>query len=228
MSNVPRNLAPTRLYDVETSERVNLLAQQRKTPLLLYGIFVELVRNFYSDAYNIPINTCATWSEDEHASGIWIDTEYKWEDKTVEKRPAIYVKLSAVKYGSTVGQSAGPMSMGMDLKEADYFFSRVGEGTVTFVHIGSTKGQSVALSGSTLDYLDAFATVIRDDFCFEEFEVLEITPPRLDKSEPKDMYHSDVICRFKFQETWTLKLESPKLKKLVFNAGQNLLQGVSI
>jgi hypothetical protein len=228
MSNTPRNLQPTQLYDVETSERVNLLAQQRKTPLLLYGIFVELMRNFYSDAYNLPINVCAVWTDDETTSAIWIDTEYKWEDRTAEKRPAIYVKLTSIKYSATVGQNAGPMSMGMDLKEADYFFSRVGEGHVQFVHIGATKGQSVALAGSTLDYLDAFATVIRDDFCFEEFEVIEVTPPKLDKSESKDMYHSDVICRFKFQETWTLKLESPKLKKLVFDAGQNLLQGATI
>jgi hypothetical protein len=218
--------ASVRLYDQELADQLNLLGQLRKTPLLLYGIFVELVRQFYSNAYNIPINTCAIWTADEETSGMWIDSDYKVEDSKIEKRPAIYVKLGPIEYSSATGQSNS--QTGMVLEEGQYNYSRYGQGTVTFRHIGTSKGQTMVLAGSTLDYLDAFANIIAGDFCFEQFEVVRLTPIALDKSESKDRYHCDIVCRFKFQDTWTLKLESPKLKKLTFTAGQNLLTGDSI
>lgn len=220
MSNVPLPLKEERIYPKEIAQYIPLLQHLRKTPLILYGIFVELLRQFYSDAKNIPINTCAVWDPDPKVSGIWIDTEYNFEDNVLEKRPAIYVKLGEISYNSTTGRRDS--RIGMNLEDGEYYFSRVGQGYVSFVHIGATKGQTIVLAGATLDYLDAFSSVIQRDFCFESFDVVKLSPIRIDKSEAKDTYHSDVVCAFSFQDVWTLKLESQKLKKLTMNVANNL------
>jgi hypothetical protein len=219
MSNVPYDVPDTDFHDREMAERVKLIAQLRKTPIVLYGIFLELARQFYSDSNNIPIDVVAVWEPDVLKTGIWIDTEYKWEDETPEFRPAIYVKLGAIKYDSLTGRHDG--MTGMDLEQGEYHFSRNGTGTVSWVHIGRSKGEAVILAGATLDYLDAFSRVIRDDFCFQTFEVVGLSPMALDK-ESKERYRSIITASFSFQDTWSLKLESQKLKRLVFNAGQGL------
>jgi len=219
MSNTPYEVPDTSFHDRETADRIKLIAELRKTPLVLYGIFLELARQFYSDSNSIPIDVEATWDPEPTKSKIWIDTEYRWEDEDPEFRPAIYVKLGAIEYKSLTGRHDG--LMGTDLEQGEYHFSRNGTGTVSWIHIGRKKGEAVILAGATLDYLDAFSRVIRDDFCFQTFEVMGLSPMALDK-ESKERYRSVVTATFSFQDTWALKLESQKLKRLVFNAGQGL------
>jgi hypothetical protein len=220
MSNVPKPIEDTSFHDREVAEEVKLIAQLRKTPLVLYGIFLELARQFYSDSNNIPIDVTPTWNPEPTQSKIWIDTEYRWEDENPEFRPAIYVKLGDIKYDSLTGRHDGLMRV--DLEQGEYHFSRNGTGTVSWIHIGRKKGEAVILAGATLDYLDAFSKVIRDDFCFQTFEVVGMSPMALDK-ESKERYRSVVTASFSFQDTWALKLESQKLKRVVFNAGQGLV-----
>lgn len=217
MSNTPYDIPDASIHDRELADRVKLIAQLRKTPLVLYGIFLELARQFYSDSNNIPIDVNAVWNSDPAKSGIWIDTEYRWEDENPEFRPAIYVKLGDIKYDSLTGRHDG--ELGMDLEQGEYHFSRNGTGTVSWVHIGRKKGEAVILAGATLDYIDAFSKVIRDDFCFQTFELVGLSPMALDK-ESKERYRSVITASFSFQDTWALKLESQKLKRLVINAGQ--------
>lgn len=206
--------------DEGIADRVELLCHIRKTPNVLMGMFLELTRQFYSDWHHIPIDTCAHWDVDPLKSTIWIDSEYEWNEDGVEQRPAIYVKLGDITYASLTGRKDG--KMGMDLEEGEYKYTRNGEGTVSWVHIGSSKTEAAVLAGSTLDYIDAFSAVIRDDLKFQSFAVVSVSPMAIDK-ESKERYRSVVTASFAFQDTWTLKLESPKLKKLIYRTGQGLL-----
>jgi hypothetical protein len=202
------------------AEKISLLCHIRKTPNVLYGMFLELTRQFYSDHNNIPIDTCAHWDPDPTKSSIWIDEEMEWDEENIEKRPAIYIKLGNITYKSLTGRHDS--RMGVDLEQGEYKQSRNGEGTVTWVHIGSSKTEAAILAGSTLDYIDAFSWVIRDDLRFQTFELSSISPMAYEK-ESKERFRSVVTAAFTFQDTWTIKLESPKLKKVLFNAGQGLI-----
>lgn len=110
----------------------------------------------------------------------------------------------------------------MCLEEGEYRYTRNGEGTVSWVHIGSSRTEAAVLAGSTLDYIDAFGAIIRDDLKFQSFELASVSPTALDK-ESKERYRSVVTASFAFQDTWTLKLESPKLKKIIYRTGQGLI-----
>jgi hypothetical protein len=208
--------------DAATADKVDLLCHVRKTPNVLYGMFTEIIKQFYSGADNLPMEIPQNkiWHPDPSKTKIWIDTELEWDPDAIEFRPAIYVELSQLTYKSATGRHDG--AMGMDLEQGEYHFTRSGSGTVSFNHVGSTKGESAAFSGATLDFLDGFGSVIRDMFHFEILELASLSPIQLDK-ESRERYRSIVAVNFVFQDTWTLKLESPKLKRLVFRAGQNLV-----
>lgn len=208
-----------------TAQQTKLLCHIRKTPIVLYGLFVEILRQMYVNALNLPIDVCATWDKDPRKTKIWIDTEFKWEDESPNFRPAIYVKLGAIQYKSITGRHDSLYSQ--DLVQGEMHYSRSGAGTVTYVHIGHSKGESVALAGSTLDFLDAFATVIRDDLNFTTFELITTNPMTVDK-EAREKYRSEVVIAFSFEDSWSLKLESPKLKRIVFKAGQEMLDGAML
>ena len=221
-SNVPREVVDGPLMDRHTSNRLELLCHIRKTPNVLYGMFTEVIKQFYVNEDNLPIEIPSnrTWDADPKKTKIWIDSELEWDPDAIEFRPAIYVELSQIAYKSTTGRHDG--AIGMDLEQGEYHFSRTGTGNVSFNHVGSTKGESAAFAGATLDFLDGFSKVIRDSLNFEVFELQALSPISLDK-ESRERYRSIVAVNYVFQDTWSLKLESPKLKRLIFRVGQNLM-----
>ena len=192
------------------------VCETRKTSTVLYGIFSELVRQMY--AYNGPDERLfgtpgVVWTPDPQTTGIWIDTELRWEQEHPEFRPAIYVKLGQINYSTVDGSRLGLVDL--DVQEAEYHYARVGDGSVSFVHIGSTAGEACALADATLDYLDAFSPVITRDFCFNWFTLASRAPVQQAASDSKERYASTVTYAFRFTDTWTLKLESPKLRGVI-------------
>ena len=207
----------------DLAQEEGLLCHIRKTPLVLYGMFVNITQQLYGSDINLPIDVCAKWDKDPTKTKIWIDTEYKWEDESPAFRPAIYIKLGQITYKSVTGRHDALYSV--DLVQGEQLFSRSGAGTATWVHIGSSKGESVALAGATLDFLDGFATVIRDDLNFQTFQPASLNATVVDK-EAKERYRSEVVMEFMFEDNWAIKLESPKLKRIVFMAGQQILDAL--
>jgi hypothetical protein len=219
-SNAPIPMEDSRLMPQGVADKWDMLCEIRKTPMVLYGLFTDLTRQCYKSGDNLLIDVCATWDPDPAKTKIWIGTEYEWDDMTGENRPAIYIKLGELKYKSLTGRSDSIVSF--DLEEGEWHFSRSGVGTVSWVHIGSTKGESVALAGSTLDFMDAFSMIIRDDLKFSSFEIVSLMPVQYDK-ESKERYRSVVTASFEFEDTWSIKVESPKLKRVVFSARQDTI-----
>jgi len=223
MSNIPIDPTVKELNDQPTMFDIRLLNQLHKRPTLLRGIFTELTRQFYLNEDNFPLGTpTKVWSPEPTETDIWIDTELAWEDETPEFRPAIYIKLSPIVYSSLTGRKDG--LMGGDPTDSEEYFSRTGKGNVSFVHIAELAGEAESLCDATSEYLDVFGAVIRNDFCFTHFHITNRIPLRIGPKESKTKrYESVVTCNFEFQDTWTVKLEAQKLKKLVFRAGQNVV-----
>ena len=159
------------------------------------------------------------WNIDSTISKIWIDTEYIWEDNTPEFRPAIYIALRGLNLTSVIGQKS---QIGSDTKEGEAHYARTVKGSVAFVHIGQTKGETVNLIDNTYEFFDGLADIIRQDFCFETFNVTSVTPLKIVKAE-KDHLRGEVVAIFSYKDYWTVKLESQKLKNIVLSTGQSLI-----
>lgn len=195
-----------------------LICELRKTPTVLYGIFTELVQQFWKgDSSERLFGTPdIQWDRDPNKTKIWIDTELRWEATHPEFRPAIYVKLSQIQCGTVTGNTTGLVRK--DLQEAEYHYARTGAGQVSFVHIGATAGEACTLADATMDYLDAFSPVITDDYCFDWFKLASREPLHALGKDSNEKYGSVVTYDFRYTDAWTLKLESPKLRQFVVRA----------
>jgi len=211
MSNIPRAVEDKLIHDDHEIGGEELICNIRKLPHVLYGIFVELLRDIYSTADGRMLGTTSrVWSPDPQKTRVWIDTECRWEDERPEFRPAIYVGLSEMTYTSLTGKKSGLMGAG--LMDGEEFYGKHVSGDVSFTHIAATSGEAVDLCDNTLDYIDAFSSVISRDFCFETFSLSSRVPLKQLPKESKERYGSVATFSYTFQDCWTLKLESPKLK----------------
>lgn len=222
MSNRPIIIPDQEIQPAHSYGAYELICHLRKTPTVLYGIFVEVVRQFYSDEQNMPRSAKGVhWNKDPKKSTLWIDSELRWEDDHPNVRPAIFVALSPITYTSLTGRADG--LMGGDIAEAESEFTRSGSGSVTFRHLGQTDGEACVLADATMDYMDAFSSTIRDDFCFTKLNLSGRVPLVKRTGESGERWGSSVEIAFEFQDTWTIKLESQKLKRFSFNAGQGIV-----
>lgn len=200
----------------------------RKTPDVLTGIFTETARQLYSADNGLGLKHAWLWSKNPSNPGseIWINASAVWVDKEPDFRPAIYVALGPVSYTSRTGQQRGRISM--TLAESEYDYAMMGSGQVEFIHMGRTQGETMALVSNTADLLTAFADPIREDFCFRTLNVTAVNPPKVDQKEPRERFRGGVTVTYSFEDTWTLKLEAPKLKRIVMDIRLNVLNELGL
>jgi hypothetical protein len=208
---IPRPVVVAPLLDKSVLEIERPLHELHKTPIVLYGIFIEIVRQLYSNPDNFPLGIPADvrWTSDPAPTRIWIDTDYVWEDTNPEVRPAIYTKLSDITFASLAGRKDG--IVGVDIVEGEKWYATTGTGSVSWVHIGRTNAEALVLAGATLDYLQGLSQIIRDDYCFQTFSLASMSPLQAAK-ESKERYHSIVTFSYSCQDVWVVKTESPKLR----------------
>jgi len=207
-------VAPVETHEVHELAGRELICELRKTNMVLYGLFVELVREFYrfQTPYIIGVPD-VRWDKDPQKTGIWIDSELTWNASHPEFVPAIYVKLGDVQYGSLVGNgqpTIGPMV----LKDAVYSSIRSGHGSVTFVHVGGTSGESCMLCDNTRAYLSDFSNIVKRDFAFTKFYEQSASPIRQTQPDSKEKWQSSTTFVIEWNEKTSLKLESPILRSV--------------
>ena len=210
-------VSPSETHEVHELAGHELICQLRKTNMVLYGMFVELVRNFYR--LNSPYVMGAPavkWDKDPQRTGIWIDSELNWNPSHPEFLPAIYVKLGGVQYGSITGDGM-PVSSGMVLKDAVYMFSRVGRTQVTFVHVGGTAGEACALCDNTRSFLSDFHRIVARDLALAKFYEIQATPMQQAQPDSKERWQSSSTFAVEWGEQIGLKMESPILRDVTLD-----------
>lgn len=205
-------VAPVETHEVHELAGRELICELRKTNMILYGLFVELVREFYrfQTPYIIGVPD-VRWDKDPQKTGIWIDSELAWNASHPEFVPAIYVKLGGVQYGGLLGEGQ-PIAGQMILKDAVYSSVRNGRGSVTFVHVGGTAGEACMLCDNTRSYLSDFAPVIRRDFVLTKFYEQSAEPIRQAQPDSKEKWQSSSTFAIEWHEETRTKLESPILR----------------
>ena len=197
------------------------IGQIRKDPSVLYGIFVELARQIFSPAGQ-DAGSPWIWDKDPSKATLWVDNATVWRDRTPSFRPAVYVSLAPLTYASPTGVDKGLMNVAIVESEYDYVYKATGK--VTWNVLGNTNGEGLTVGERLMAYVQAFANVIREEYCFTTFYVSGFIPEQVVKEgEDKEQYRTVLEATFGFNEAWTLKLESPKLNAVVFHGGQQLL-----
>ena len=208
------------LVDKETAVEFTTFRHIRRSPKILYGMFTELTQQYYSSADNLPdYADTFVYSPDKEKTKLIIEPEYEWNDEQSDRRPAIYIKLGPVQYGTYAGNR--DRKVAFDTEQGEAFFNRTTKGQAVWVHIGRSNMEALILSESTFDFLDGFSSIIKRDFCFDRFNVISYTPLSMAK-EARERFMSNITVEYSFEESWSLKTESPKLKRIVNQAIINL------
>lgn len=199
----------------------NTIGQLRKTPVLLYSVFTELLRKMYEPENGLRLDFEYAWDPDDAKTDVWINSEYVWNDSEIDYRPAIYVALSQMQYVNPTGKRSSVIDYSYE--ESEYTHARRGECSVSFVHVGETAGQANHLLSHTLDLLDAFSDVIAEQFCLSEFSISGVQTPDVTNNEARERLKGAVVANVAWEETWIIKQEAPKLQKIAINAGLGAL-----
>lgn len=213
MRNRPIEVSKSELHPWHSIGGVENICTLRKSCMVLYGIFTEIVRMAYHDTDGRLLGTPnVKWSP--KGTKLWIDSELRWEDEHPEVRPAIYVQLSQIEYSPIIPGFNGKVLSANRFGERHY--EHKASGQVTFMHIASTSGEACALADNTDYMLSSMQDPICKDFCFTHFESLGRTPLEKMPKEASDKYGSGVTFAFAFNDAWDVKEECPILKDVDF------------
>ena len=185
----------------------------RKTATVMYSLFAELARTAYSTVEGRD-KGCpgALWSPDSSKTGIWIDTELRWEDEHPEFRPAVYVQLSQLQYDDPNPGFSNKISGADRFARREY--ARKVSGSVTYMHVARTVGEACALADNTDKFIGFMQDPIRREFCFDLFRSVGRVPLAKLETESNNVYGSATSFQFSFHELWTVTEESPVLKSV--------------
>jgi hypothetical protein len=192
----------------------------RKSLIILEGIFFEIIKGLYTDPDNLQDGVKPYDPSGECPDGTYIVTGGKWSDTEAEARPAIVVDVGDLMYAPIEGFD---QRTDFDLQEGVTLYTREVKGSVVFAHLAKTKGQAAQYSATTYDLVDGFSRIIRDDFDFERFDLRKVGKPTKRRDNPID-WQSLVQLDFVFYEDFSVKTESPKLKKIAVTAMTELLK----
>jgi len=204
------------IQQVVAASGINMLAQIRRTPLVLGGMFLELTHGLYGSADGL-YELVKPWSSTNEKGHTYIELAYFWDDANTDRRPAIIVDIGDLQISPDQTKGLGSSGAHYDLEEAVEYHEDVVSGGVTWAHLAERRAEAVLYASNTYDMLTGLSFVIKRDFCLEKFEVRSILKPRLQKEDPRT-YMSEVQAAFQFRETYALKRESQKLKQIVVKA----------
>lgn len=206
---------------------VEHVCELRKSTSVLYAILVTIIRTIYANkkgrTFGCPN---VVWKQDSQKTGIWIDTELRWEDNRPDFTPAIFVCLGDIQY-------TFPPFMDMQgrtflSRDAEQHYERVGTCTASIVHVCDRAGEACSLADNTEHYLSDLQDQINQQYCFNHFLVVGRTA--LKKREQgqtagKDKIMSVVTVKFDFTDAWMVKLETPILKEVtMLDDGASVIQ----
>lgn len=209
MNEGPLHVKPFEVYFDHAIEDKELICELTKNSSVLYGLFVDLVRQFYMSGKGY-IKGCPkkTFDYDKNKTEIWIDKEMRWEDEHPEFRPAIYVKLDQIKFDYPTGYAPYAVEQHtgtrVDLRRVI--------GTVSFVHVAKTAGEANVLCDNTLTYLWTYSSRIGEDYCMEKFRPVAQTPITKAPQASKEHWMSVCTCEFEFYDVSGVRPEAPVLQ----------------
>jgi len=211
MNEKPLKVDSFEVYFDHAIEDRELICELAKHSSVLYGLFVDLIRQFYMNGDGF-IKGCPVkkFDYDKNKTQIWIDKEMRWNDEHPEFRPAIYVKLSPIQYTYPTGR----VPYAVDERTGTRYDLRHGVGQVTFVHIAKTSGESNILCDNTASYLWRFAQAIKKDYCFIAFKPSNVTPIQKAPDGSKEHWISTCTFDFEFGEATGIRPEAPVLQEI--------------
>jgi len=188
---------------VDWSSLVDLKCPTSPTPLAVTGIFVQWMRNHFSDSANIDLNILkeSVWTNDISTSAIIIDSVFRWKPDTTEFRPGIFVKRNPwkiLRYGIDDRKM-----MGVNDGTCTRAYNTMFQGSHTLFCIAGESGEVELLATEVYHELIQFGPRARKHFNFLRFVVSDIGEPAI-LEEATENFVVPIVVSYGGQYTWTI------------------------
>lgn len=197
------------------TDEISSLCSSGVPPLILTGIFVQLLRSKFSDADEIehPALKDNVWTPSIETSKILIRPAYQFAPKDIQARPGIYVRRQAI--NTRILAMNNQFQPGYDpenLDGAQRHETLHGSGHIIFC-VGRTGAEAELLGTEVWKHFLHFGPILREDLKLARFQVMQLS--EVGKVEESAEHWATAVSAATFYyETWQLIMEAPVLKRI--------------
>lgn len=185
------------------------------TPRLVTGFIRQIFLQHFADINQImnpslrdKLKRDGAWTPDEN-SGLYIEALAHWRPELTEFRPAILIKEGDWNYDRRViGDQAG-----QEWRDGRQFYAGFWKGSHTMFIVGKEAAETQLLSIEVAKLLLYYGPVICDQMQLHRFVMLRIGAVSALK-EATENYVVPVSVAYVSEETWSLQVDAPRLKKI--------------
>jgi hypothetical protein len=191
------------------SVRVSSLCERGWRPLLMTGFLRDMLTRHFSSEGQIEYEDLRRYIwQPNQASGILIETVYRYVPEETEKRPAVLIARNDMTSNRIMlGDLSGQTGQG----DGEYTITWIGSHTLFCIH--STGAGSEILSSEVARELAEFAPVIREDLGLLKFQVLEVGAISA-LEEARQNFVVPVTIGWAYTENWVLKADALPLRRV--------------
>jgi len=193
-------------------ELVSNLCTKGWRPIMITGLLRDLLVTHFQPRLIADTDLRdLIWREGAAETKILIESVHRWRGELTGFRPAILVKRNAyrnLKLG--IGNRKGTDGRGMNR----YSTFWVGSHTVFCLH-ESGAGADI-LATEVASELTEFAPEVQRKLGLKKWSPTEVGEIA-EVEEARETYVVPVVVGWAYEQTWTLELESPKLRRIALN-----------
>lgn len=206
-----------------TLDQVSNLSSQGTTPLMMTGLFVQLLRQQFAsrDQITTPQLKSLLWSP-ENPSSMLIESITRWDPAKTGQVPGVLVKRND---WSVIRLGINDKLMGYGPIDGSDYYTVLGMGSHTLFALAPDAGQAELLGTEVyLNFLH-FGPVFRKFFKLHRL-VVQSVGGLFRLEEPIGTYGVPVTIAYVFQETWKITPQEPILKKVTLRSIIDTLLGM--
>lgn len=196
--------------ETKTWDDPSSLCTTGKRPILLTGIFLQLLQRHFGSEANITERALKPyiWHPDKQKTQIVIEPNIRVDWQLIEYRPAIIVKRDALRsHKLAIDDFKEPATR---IGEGDHYV-RGRVGSHTLFCIADNGGIAELLGQEVADELMQFSPLIRQDLAFNRFEEAQVGEV-MQVEESDTHFVVPVFVAYAFVAEWQLTPEQPWLK----------------
>lgn len=211
-------LYPTGTVPEDRIERLSSLCSFGQTPRMITAMLRQILLQHFVDANNVRdpylrqyLLDNGVWSADEE-TGLYIESLSRWRPELTEARPAVVIQGHAWRWRRVgIGNFSGER-----WRTGEMCYAGLWQGSHTVFAIGNEGAETQTLAAEIAKLLLNFGPLIIDQMSLHDFQVLEIGELSALK-EATENYVSPVNMAYVAEEAWSLQVDAPRLKRIVFN-----------
>lgn len=217
------HLYPSGSSPADRIPKLSALCSYGQTPRMLTGVIRQILLQHFVDPNQIAndhlrayLEREGTWSSGTD-SGIYIESLARWRPELTESRPAIVIKEGDWTW-RRVG--IGDLS-GNDPRDGQHYYAGLWNGTHTIFAIGNEGAETQTLAAEVAKLLVWYGPIITDQMNLHRWMVIKIGALNALK-EATENYIVPVDVAYVAEEAWSLQVDAPRLKRIVFSADELL------